>query len=141
MLNRQNKRKIKTTFSFVAGTIVVVLLVVLLASGYKLIAPLTKMGIISSNNKMIKPVGTSTTVTGLTKQLAEKNIILSSIASSSMSGVIIGKVKEGPTVYFSEIEEAAWQVEALFLIMSRTTVDNKKPTLIDLRTGRPIVKF
>lgn len=83
----------------------------------------------------------------LAEMLKEKNIEVESLKISSVSGNIIAKLKDGPTVYFTLEKDVGPQVSSLQLIISRLTIDggqkteSKKPTLIDLRFVNPVVKF
>ncbi len=81
-----------------------------------------------------------TEASDLQKKLGENNIMLDSFSATTSSGMI-AKVKDGPTVFFSQDLPADWQVSSLQLILTRLTIDNKKPKVIDLRQARPIVKF
>ena|SRR5688572_1054054 len=95
----------------------------------------------TSDKELIRPLGESTSIEDLKRRLDDKNIIFESLTQATESGVFVGMVKEGPTVLFSQTQDAKWQVASLALILQRTTVNNKKPRLIDLTTNRPIVKF
>lgn len=139
MLKREVRRKIRTTAT-TSGLLFVALLIIAFGFfSYKDLLP--RLAIRDSQDKIVKPFGVSITIQDLSKKLADKNLIMDSLAVSSMSGVFVGVVRGGPTVYFSENHDASWQVDLLVLIITRTMVDNKKPTYIDLRNGRPIVKF
>ena len=112
-----------------------------LVMGIRTVWPLTKMGIQDSSFTIIKPVPAQTTIAELSKKLNSANIILTSLSVSSTSGVFVGVVRDGPTVYFSDSKDSSWQVSFLARVLSRTSVDNKKPKVVDLTTSRPIVKF
>lgn len=141
MIKRETKRKILTTSSRFINLLLIFLLITLLVAGYKFISPLAGIGLNSSQTKLIIPNGETTNINQLSQKLKEKNLILDSLSTSSESGVIVGQLRNGPKVYFSQYGDVSWQVTSLVLIISRTTVDNKKPVLIDLRSSKPIVKF
>ena len=141
MLKRHTKRKIKGFFSLVIYFLLFTLAILGLFFFYRFISPIIKTGNFGRSDKIIKPIGAATTIAQLKQKLTSENIILDSLLVSSSSGVFIGRVREGPTVYFSDSQDAEWQVKFLGLILSRTTVDNRKPTLVDLTSVRPIVKF
>lgn len=90
---------------------------------------------------IIAPVGTKTTVPSLTKKLEEKNFSIESIKYASDSANIEVELNDGPKVLFSKNQDVKWQVDSVILILQHLTVNSKKPTLIDLTSTRPIVKF
>lgn len=97
---------------------------------------------IGGSEQILKPIGQTTQVSDLAQKLKDKNIIFDELReSSNAASLIIGKVRDGPRVYFSKNIEADWQVNSLQLILLKLTIDNKKPSLIDLRFDHPIVKF
>lgn len=112
-----------------------------LVLGIRTVWSLTKMGIVTSRDTIIKPVPMKTTITELSKKLNSENIVLVSLSVSSTSGVFVGVVRDGPMVYFSDSKDSSWQVNFLARVLSRITIDNKKPKVVNLTTSRPIVKF
>ncbi|HVZ66898.1 MAG TPA: hypothetical protein VG917_01420 [Patescibacteria group bacterium] len=142
MVNRAAKRRfrkivliIASLVGFIAALIVVYIVVT------RLLPLLSNNNYATNSSKIIDPYGKTTNIGELEKKLNEKNLVFSSLDQASMSSVIIGKMPEGPTVYFSESKDVEWQVGALTLILSHLTIDNKKPTFVDLRGTKPIVKF
>lgn len=91
--------------------------------------------------EIVESVSLNASVPSLEKLGEEKNIRFDSIRESSNSAVIIAKIKEGPDVYFSSAKDAKFQMDSLQIILSKLTIDNKEPKLIDMRYTRPIVKF
>lgn len=91
--------------------------------------------------EIIRPVIEAMDINKLRKSLEDKGIELESLESSSKSGTIIGKIKNGPKVFIASDKDVNWQVSSLHLIISRLTIDNKKPNSIDLRYPKPIVKY
>ena len=140
MLKRKIKRDVRGVFVGILVASIVVAAVVLLGLSIKNIIPLLKVGS-EQKNSIIKPVSELATRNDLYKVLSDKNFIMESLIEGSSSGVIIGKIKDGPIVYFAKEKEAGWQVLSLELILNKRTIDNKKPVLIDLRFEQPIVKF
>lgn len=139
MLRRETKRKARRVLSIVLIAIIAVGVAIALFFANKTISPFISFG--QNSKELIRPLGETTTLDDLKKRLADKNIIFESIKAATESGEFVGKVKEGPTVLFSQNQDAKWQVASLALILQRTTVNNKKPVLVDLTTNRPIVKF
>ncbi len=96
----------------------------------------------NSNVKILKPNVNVGGIAELKREIKAKNIIFDELAESTSSAIlIVGKVRDGPKVYFSQNKEADWQVNSLQLILLKLGIDSKKPVLIDLRGARPIVKF
>ena len=141
MVKRHIKRRIRLFISFFLSALTCLVFAFFLVFGIRAVWPLTKMGIVGSSNKIIKPVPVQPTIAELSKKLNSENIILTSLSVSSTSGVFVGVVRDGPTVYFSDSQDYSWQVSFLSRVLSRTTADNKKPKVVDLTTSRPIVKF
>jgi hypothetical protein len=140
MIQRKVKRNVKR---IIIGILIILLLALLIFSivlSIKNVLPLLRGG----NHKesaIIKPVLNTTTTDGLSKALSDKDLIMESLTETSSSEVIIGQIKDGPKVYFSKNKDAEWQALSLKLILNKLTVDNKRPTLIDLLGKQPIVKF
>lgn len=141
MVKRQVNRMVRTFVFFFLSALACLFFVFLLFFGAKAVWPLAKIEMISRSDKIIKPVPTRITIEELSKKLNSATIILTSLSVSSTSGVFVGVVQDGPTVYFSESYDSSWQVNFLAKVLSRTTVDNKKPKVVDLTGERPIVKF
>lgn len=141
MIRRKSRRNLKLNLKRVSYLIVVGAVVVGVFWGVTQLLPLAKYLTSTSGDNLVKGVGVTTTISDLKDKLDEKNIIFDRFDISSKSGILVGVVRDGPTVYFSFSEPAAWQVDSLLLIMSRTSANNKKPSFIDLRRARPIVKF
>lgn len=55
--------------------------------------------------------------------------------------VVSFKIKSGTTVYFSTTKSIPEQIDLLLLILRKTSIENKKATVIDLHYAKPIVKF
>ena len=141
MVKRQVKRRVRLFVFFFLSAAACLVFAFFLVLGIRAVWPLTKMGTVGRSDKIIKPVPARTTIAELSKKLNSENIILTSLSVSSTSGVFVGVVRDGPTVYFSDSKDSSWQVNFLSRVLSRTTVDNKKPKVVDLTTSRPIVKF
>lgn len=140
MVRRAVKRNIRISLFLIFTGIVLLGILFLLAFSLKSILPFVKIGSFREES-IIKPVLGLANLEQLSAGLSQKNILMESLAESSSSGLFIGKVKDGPRVYFTQTREAKWQVDSLELILRRLTIDNKKPTLIDFRFDQPIVKF
>lgn len=139
-MKRQDKRKIKKTiFVVFFGLLMVVVAVVVFSFSKSFVGIFNKFAV-ESSEPIVKPLGSFTSPENIETLLNDKNIILESIDATG-SAIIIAKIKGGPRVYFSKTRDGLWQVNSLQLILSKLTIDNKKPNLIDLRSYRPIVKF
>lgn len=140
MVRRKVKREIKRVFFRILIVSIVITAFVLLVLSIKNLLPILRLDS-EQKNSIIGAVSKVATANDLSKILSDKNFITESLVEGSSSGVIIGKIKDGPRVYFAKEKEAKWQVLSLELILNKLTIDNKKPTLIDLRFEQPIVKF
>jgi len=140
MVRRKVKREIMRVFFKILIVSIVITAFVLLVLSIKNLLPLLRFGS-EQKNSIIRAVSIVATVNDLSKILSDKNFIMESLVEGSSSGVITGKIKDGPRVYFSKNKEAGWQVLSLELILNKLAIDNKKPVLIDLRFEQPIVKF
>jgi len=96
---------------------------------------------LSKNEKIISPIDNDHGIDSLKQRIQDKNLKISTLKISTESGILVGEIKNGPTVYFSTSKSAESQASSLQLILSRLTIDNNKPTFIDLRFAKPIVKF
>lgn len=142
-MKRVAKRKIRTLFNVIFFFIFsFILIFILLRYIYPFISKTSFLNVkISQNKKIINPVVQRPQIDDLRKNIEEKGIELTSLEMSTKSAVIVGKIKNGPKIYFSGDKDVEWQASSLQLIVSRLTIDNKKPNLIDLRFDKPIVKY
>jgi hypothetical protein len=140
VLKREFRRKTKRIYTILLVIIGLAGLFLLLFVAYQSISSVLKVEL-AGQDRIIKPLGSTTTIDEIRIKLDDKNIIVDDLTESSASGTIVGKIKGGPDVFFTENQDASWQVNSLVLIMSRITADNKKPKVIDLRNIKPIVKF
>lgn len=140
MVMRETKRKIRSTLSLIFLSTVGILVAVLLFGAWRFLSPMI-LGGSDASGKLVRPLGAQVSLGDLRSRLSDKNINMESLDYASESGVIEGQIREGAKVYFSISSDPSWQVDSLYLIISRTTIDNKKPKTIDLRNTRPIVKF
>ena len=141
MVKRTVKRRVKRTFLLIASAILALIAIVFIFLGLKTILPAINKSNQATTDKIIRPVGRTTELSDLKRMIDKQNIIFDTLKETSISGLIIGEMREGPKVYFSKNQDAYWQVSSLQLILARLTIDNKKPKLIDLRQARPIVKL
>lgn len=73
--------------------------------------------------------------------LVKTDIEIEEQKDASASSRFLIKIKNGPYVIFSDTKDLEDQLTLLKSILRRLTIENKKPTLIDLRYNKPIVKF
>mgnify|MGYP001605389433 FL=1 len=139
-MKRRGKRKIKKSILAIFFGLLVVMVTALVFSFSKSFVDVFNKFAVESSDPIVKPLGSFTSPENIKTLLDDKNIILESIDATG-SAIIVAKIKGGPRVFFSKTRDASWQVNSLQLILSKLTVDNKKPDLIDLRSDRPIVKF
>lgn len=71
----------------------------------------------------------------------EDGITIEPIESSSFSAKLTIQVTNGPRVILSRSKDVKTQVQLLESILRRLIIEDKKPTVIDLRYNKPIVKF
>ncbi len=141
MGKRVIKRRIREIILVALSILFIITAVILSVGIFKSLSPILKANT-STNQEILRPLGSVTSVEKLRESLVRKNINFDEIKESSSSGdLIIGKIKDGPYVYFSATKDIDWQVRSLELILSKLTIDNRKPIYIDLRSARPIVKF
>lgn len=93
-----------------------------------------------------KPIITSfvedTSINMIVSKLQTKNITLQDIHLDPDGSTVTGRTDpDGILVYFDRYNIVDWQVDSLQQILSRLTIDNKKPTAIDLRYNKPIVRY
>ncbi len=72
---------------------------------------------------------------------SEDGIAIEPIESSSFSAKLTIQVTNGPMVILSRSKDLKTQVQLLDSILRRLIIEDKKPTVIDLRYNKPIVKF
>lgn len=139
-MRRRVKRDMRRIIVGIVTACVVITAAVLLGFSVRNVIPLLKIGS-EQKDAIIKPVSQIATIDDLSKRLSDKNIIMESLTEGSSSGIINGKIKDGPNVYFSKNKDVDWQVLSLELILTKLTVDSKKPAFVDLTGKQPIVKF
>jgi hypothetical protein len=93
-----------------------------------------------NNGEIINPNATYS-IGDIRDALARSKIEYSTVAISSSSGSLRADLPEGTQVFFSYEKEIEWQISSLQSILQRLTIENKIPSVIDLRYNRPIVKF
>ena len=140
VVKRKTKVNIKKFVAIVAGVICLFLIFVLVNIAFKKITRSIPTNY-ETSEKIIAPLTKGDFKQELKKKLSDKNIIFESFKEATESGVFIGKIKDGPIVYFSDNKDVVWLVSSLQLITSRFTIEVKRPTTIDLRQSKPIVKF
>ena len=142
MVKRGAKTRVKKIFRFVLiGIITVVSIILVIFTAEKLLPFLVFSGNTKIAKNIIAPVGTKNSLAQIRKKLDDKNISYESIKEASDSANIIVELADGPKVLFSINQDIKWQIESVVLIMQHLTVNDKKPSIIDLTTSRPIVKF
>lgn len=141
MGKRLIKKRVKNIILAVMLTAFIFVILILGFNTLKYLSPILNVLNRSSSKQIVRPVGTMTRIDELKLALAAKNIIFEELHESSGAALIIGKIKSGPKVYFSQNKDVGWQITSLQLILSKLTIDNIEPSYIDLRNDRPIVKF
>lgn len=142
MTDRIIKKKIKTIIVLAFLGLATLTIVYFAFNALKPIILALTTRSMRGSEQILKPIGQTTELSELAQKLKDKNIIFEELReSSNAAALIIGKVRDGPKVYFSKNIEADWQINSLQLILLKLTIDNKKPSLIDLRLDHPIVKF
>ncbi len=139
MQSRIVKRKAKKGMFLVLISAAVIIGIFLIFIAIKSILPFVNSS--NNNSKIIDPVVKSAETSDIKKILESKNIDATSVVEATNSAYITVQIKDGPKVYFSRSKDTEWQVTSLQLMLTRLTIDNKKPTTIDMRYARPIVKF
>jgi len=94
----------------------------------------------SHKGEILNPNATYS-ISDLRNALADADVAYTSVAISSASGALRADLPEGTQVYFSYKNDLKWQISSLQRILIRLTIENKVPSVIDLRYNRPIVKF
>ncbi len=141
MVKRNTKRKSRKIVLIISLSILAVILTAGVAFFLNKVSPLLVSKNFVSPTKIINPLVVSDVKGALRKKLSDKNILFDSFVVASDSASIVGKIKDGPVVYFSTNSNVDWLVTSLELILTRLTVGGKKPSVIDLTGQRPIVKF
>jgi|SRR3989344_3581693 len=95
---------------------------------------------LTKDKSLIKPQSESNDISYFETKLKEANILISSRREDQGSSFEV-VLKDGPIVLFSKEKDVDWQVMSLREILSRLTIDNKKPKKIDFRFDKPIVNF
>lgn len=140
-MKRIIRRKIRGIFFGIAGFIFALIIFYALFLTFRLTGNLIKQTGSQKNSDLIRPIGLNVSRQEIEKKLSEKKIKIDPSFSASESGFIVLKLLDGPKVYFSQSKDADWQIASLQIILSKLTIDNKKPESLDLRLSKPIVKF
>lgn len=142
MVKRGAKTRVKKIFRIIVIVILIIVSILLaIFAVVKLLPYLSFSGESQMAKNIIAPVGTKNSLTQIRKKLDDKNISYESIKEASDSANIEVELIDGPKILFSKNQDIKWQVESVVLIMQHLTVNDKKPSIIDLTTSRPIVKF
>src|SRR3990167_3192327 len=99
MVKRETKRKVRNIFTKIAFFFLAIFLILLLYFAGEKIYPFI---VASSDDKIVRPVGSQTSISELKTKLSEKNIIVESIKEASGSGTYIAQLRNGVKVYFSQ---------------------------------------
>lgn len=91
--------------------------------------------------QVVAPSLFEVSVEDIKRELLAKNISFDSVATARDGATLVARLAEGTRVFFSAFRPAASQVSTLEAIVSRLTIEQKKPTEIDLRFEKPIVRF
>lgn len=141
MRRRAIKKRFKKAFIIIVYGSILTFLLSLVFLALKFSTSLLDKTNIGKDQEIIKPIVGLTNKNNLLDLLNKVNLEVDSINDSTRSSVIIAKIKDGPEVYFSKTKDILWQVSSLKLILSKFTIDNRKPISVDLGSERPIVKF
>lgn len=141
------KRKIKRKFGLAFRIFILIfffLLITLFIKKNAVIGIKYLAGIISSSDKneeIIKPYTKEFSVVELEKKLRESNIPDFTVSDRSNQGEVYVVIKNGPVVIFSTNKNLEWQITSLQDIITRLTIENKKPKKIDFTFEKTIVNF
>jgi hypothetical protein len=130
-LRRKNRKKI-----FLLALLIFIFGIIAVSYNY---FPTIFLPILNKGD-LISPKGSISTVSDFTRELSKNNIATKEVKELPDSR-IVGILEDGITVYFAPDKEAGWQVLSLKAIISRFSLEGKKPKIIDFRFKNPIVKF
>jgi len=94
-----------------------------------------------TKNLIVKPNIDYNSKEEFEKKITDANLLIESINTASFSSDFTVKLKEGPFVIFSTDKDLGWQISSLQSIISRLTIDSKKPVKVDFRFEKPIVTY
>lgn len=139
MKRRSTRKKLKKIVVLVIAIIIALLvgfLGILLLRDFSFSIPR-----FSNNIEQIINPNATYSISDIRDALAKAKIEYTTVTISSTSGSLRADLDKGTQVYFSYDKKIDWQISSLQSILLRLTIENKIPTVIDLRYNRPIVKF
>lgn len=104
---------------------------------------MTQIGI-KKQEPIAIPVVAGNQIVDIEDELRKQGFRFDEVKRSSSSARIYTTITDKNdkiTIVFSSERDIEWQVSSLQSILSRLTIEKKRPTLIDLRFNKPIVKF
>lgn len=139
MKRRSTRKKVKKIVILSTSLVVVFLISLLLYLFFRDFSfSIPKFS--NHSGEIINPNATYS-ISDIRDALAQAKIQYTTVTISSSSGSLRADLDKGTQVYFSYEKEINWQISSLQSILQRLTIENKIPTVIDLRYNRPIVKF
>ncbi len=140
MKRRRLRRKINVVLRIIFLIIFVISLVLLIRFGLSNILKIAIFNKKPAATSLISPLNSTDNLSDFKRKLSEKNISYSEIKENQDLSVQL-TLKDGSIVLFSKEKDIEWQVSSLEELLSRLTIENKKPKTIDFRFDKPIVKF
>lgn len=95
----------------------------------------------SKHDKILNPKITSISTHDLKEKIEKIGYRVTGIKELEGNTVISVQIDKGPLVLFSRVNDFSLQLIAMDEIIKRMRIDNKNPSRIDLRFGKPIVKL
>ncbi|RJQ26859.1 hypothetical protein C4577_02505 [Candidatus Parcubacteria bacterium] len=136
------KRRTKRTFKkFFYLLIIVISVVVIAFLFYNFKSIPLELSLNTNSSTIIRPYKKINNIDDFEKKMKDENIFYEYIRVETAQAGYSAKIKEGPLVYFSRNRDADFQIYSLQTILTRLTIENKRPQVIDLRLSKPIVKF
>lgn len=139
-VEQKKNRRLKKTLGILSLVILALFILIAILIGIRYAFEVYK-GAISSKEIVAGNVTMPESNEELAALFLEDGITIEKLQSSSFSAKLTVQVTNGPKVILSRSKDLKVQVQLLDSILRRLIIEDKKPTVIDLRYNKPIVKF
>ncbi len=137
-VKEKKEKKLKKLFKLLGIVIAIIFAVSAILYGIRYLLIVT---VFSNKTIILNPQSTSSIGNeDVEKTLRANNIAFQELAISSVSGMIKFRTND-VQVFISSQKKIDEQILTLQAILRRLSLDGKRPTLVDLRYNKPIVKF
>jgi hypothetical protein len=141
-MNRKRRKRFSRYLGLLAVPLIIFTLIVTILSIFSHTNTLNPgYYFLGQNNDLINPSLKVWGVSDVDKKMKDMNFEYTSIKENKSNKVITVTLNNGVQGYFSSEKDIDWQVNSLKKILSKLTIENKKPKIINFVNAKTIVNL